>query len=59
MRRCASYIEMTYLQGELIDDLKEAKSRPIENQNQEYIDTLTKTIATLQSLMDIVLKEYY
>ena len=50
MRQCASYIEMAYLQNDLVNDLKEAKSRPVENQNPEYIDRLTKTIAELERL---------
>lgn len=54
MRQCASYIEMAYMVNDLVNDLKEAKSRPVENQNQEYIDTLTKAIATLERL-----KVYY
>ena len=54
MRQCANYTEMAYLQSDLVNDLKEAKSRPVESQNQEYIDTLTKTIAVLERL-----KVYY
>ena len=50
MRQCASYIEIAYLQNDLVNDLKEAKSRPVENQNPEYIDRLTKTIAELERL---------
>lgn len=50
MRQCANYIELTYVQNDLVNDLKEAKSRPVENQNQEYIDRLTKTIAELERL---------
>lgn len=54
MRQSANYTEMAYLQNDLVDDLREAKSRPVENQNQEYIDRLTKTIAELERL-----KVYY
>ena len=54
MRQCANYVEMAYLVNDLVNDLREAKSRPVENQNPEYIDRLTKTIAELKRL-----KVYY
>ena len=50
MRQCTNYIELCYLQNDLVKDLKEAKSRPVESQNPEYIERLTKTIAELQRL---------
>ena len=50
MQQCTNYIELCYLQNDLVNDLKEAKSRPVENQNPEYIERLTKTIAELQRL---------
>ena len=54
MRQCANYVEIAYLIDDLVSDLKEAKSRPVDNQNPEYIDRLTKTIAEL-----VRLKVYY
>lgn len=49
-----NYTELAYMISDLVDDLKRAKERPVENQNQEYIDRLTKTIANLERL-----KVYY
>lgn len=49
-----NYTELVYMISDLVDDLKRAKSKPVENQNQEYIDRLTKTIANLERL-----KVYY
>jgi len=50
----SNYTEIAYMIHDLVDDLKTAKDRPVENQNQEYIDRLTRTIANLEKL-----KAYY